>query len=127
MTYTRLLCEFFDERVHWYNAATRTVLAVHARFYAEAGTEKARELSTATFVLLALSYDTAFLKTLTTGVREMRESSFYQMVLDEGEVTGRVREAQELLLTLGTRRFGLPTGAQRARIETETSRAQLEV
>ena len=120
-----------------------TVYAVHTRLYQELDLAKARDLSTATFVLLGLSYEEAFLETLTLGVQKMQESSFYQMILREGQVKGRtegrtegieegrdqgrLQEARENLLTLGIRRFGVPTEQQVVRINKEISRTQLEI
>ncbi len=68
--------------------AADAVYAVHDRLYREIDAQKARELSTATFILLGLSYEDAFLKTLTIGVHKMQESSFYQMILREGAARG---------------------------------------
>lgn len=109
--------------------------AVHSRLDREGDTERARELSATTFILLGLNHSDAFINTLTKGVQKMRESSTYQMILREGRNEGiaigrdegREAEARELLLRMGTRRYGAPTAKQQARIEAESSRAQLEV
>ncbi len=127
------------------------VRAVHSRFDTETDIEKARELSAATFILLGLNHSDAFIATLTKGIQKMRESSTYQMILregreegriighnegrsegrsegrDEGREEGRIVEARANLLLLGVRRFGALSGAQRERIETETSLPRLEV
>lgn len=108
---------------------------VHYRFDREATPERAEELSTATYILLGLSYEEAFIRTLTSGVRKMRESSTYQAILregrDEGMIMGRTQgmldSSKQNLILLGTRKFGKPTVEQRAKIETETSREQLEI
>jgi hypothetical protein len=42
-------------------------------------------------------------------------------------ILGRLTQAQRNLLLVGTRKFGKPTAEQRAKIETETSREQLEI
>ena len=123
------------------------VRAVHSRFDTETDIEKARELSAATFILLGLNHSDAFIATLTKGIQKMRESSTYQMILregreegriighnegrsegrSEGREEGRIVEARANLLLLGVRRFGALSGAQRERIETETSLPRLEV
>lgn len=128
-------------RTIWTDAPTRgkeevaeVMNVVHYRFDREAEPERAEELSTATYILLGLSYEDAFIKTLTSGVRKMRESSTYQAILREGRdegiiigrIQGRVEEAQQSLLLMGTRKFDNPTAEQREKIETETSREQLE-
>jgi predicted transposase YdaD len=104
---------------------------VHYRFDREAEPARAEELSTATYVLLGLNYEDAFIKTLTSGVRKMRESSTYQAILregrDEGIILGRITEAQRTLILQGTSKFGKPTVEQREKVEIETSREQLEI
>ena len=115
--------------------ASELVRVVHNRFDSEADIEQARELSAATFILLGLKYDKAFIETLTKGIQKMRESVTYQMILDEGREQGRdegrdegrIQEARENILALGTRRYGTPTDAQRTRIQSENSRTQLEI
>ena len=61
----------------------------------------------------------------------MRESSTYQAILregrDEGIILGRLIGEKHTLLLQGTRKFGKPTANQREKIETETSREQLEI
>ena len=61
----------------------------------------------------------------------MRESSTYQAILregrDEGIILGRITEAQRTIILQGTSKFGKPTAEQREKVETETSREQLEI
>ena len=120
-----------------------TVYAVHDRLYAEAELQQARDLSTATFILLGLTQSDAFLTTLTAGVQKMQESSFYQMILregrnegrnegvrigrDEGRTEGQLAGEKRSLILQGTRRFGEPSPAHLARIEAATLPAQMEV
>jgi len=76
----------------------------------------------------------------------MKESSTYQAILEEGKaegkaegkvegkvegraegkVEGRVEEARNLLLLLGTKRFGAPSAHTQAAIEAVGSVARLE-
>ena len=64
----------------------------------------------------------------------MRESTFYQGILEEGmekglekgRVEGRVEEARRLLLRLGGRRFGAPTPAQEAVVAAVSRVERLE-
>jgi predicted transposase YdaD len=67
------------------------------------------------------------------GVREMKESVTYQAILNEGkaagkaigkaeglaigEAEGRVQEARQMLLRLGTKRFGKPSDSIRNALE----------
>ena len=117
--------------------------AVHARLDAEPDLQQARELSTATFILLGLKYEEAFIQTLTQGVQKMRESSTYQMIVREGMQEGRregmregMREGLSVgmldgerrsLILQGTRKFGALSDAHREKIESAPSREQLEV
>ncbi|MBC7808469.1 MAG: hypothetical protein H7145_20230 [Akkermansiaceae bacterium] len=126
---------------------TTVVRDLHARLDKEPDSQNARELSTATFILLGLNYEEAFIRTLTQGVQKMKESSTYQMIVREGMQEGiregmregmreGIREGKAVgfldgekrsLILQGTRRFGEPTDAQRTRIESESTREQLEV
>lgn len=91
-------------------------------------------LWTATFVLMGLRYPPEVTKQLLRGVREMKESSTYQAILEEGriegiaigEAQGEVKEAQAILLLMGTKRFGKPTARIRKKIESITSVERLE-
>ncbi|MBC8140987.1 MAG: hypothetical protein H7Y38_06050 [Armatimonadetes bacterium] len=135
------------------------VQTLYQRLDTEADLQQGRELSAATFILLGLNYQEAFIKTLTQGVQKMKESSTYQMILREGLQEGRLKGLEEgrktglqegrrtgrqegrqegivvglldgerrSLMLQGTRRFGEPTEAQRARIDAATTREQLEV
>ena len=119
--------------------AAVVVQSVHTRLATQTDVEKARELSAATFILLGLNYGDDFISTLAQGVQKMKESSTYQMILregreqgrneghNEGVLLGRLQEARDTLLFLGTRRFGEPDSTQRAKVESATSREQLEI
>ncbi len=85
----------------------------------------AEDLWTATYLLMGLLYPRDFVSRLLQGVRNMRESSTYQAILNEGEaigeargksigeVAGRIAEARKTILTLGRKRFGeLPANLQ---------------
>lgn len=62
------------------------------RFSAEVPRAVESELWTATFVLLGLRYDRAVAQTLLRGVREiMRESSTYQLIVEEGLAEGMAK------------------------------------
>jgi hypothetical protein len=52
---------------------------------------------------------------------EMKNSTFYQSILDEGRVEGMIEGARQTLLRQGRRRFGEPTAATAERIQSETS------
>ena len=56
----------------------------------------------------------------------MRESVFYQMILQEGEVIGRTKEAKKFLLLVGENRFGAPSARQAAALEAITDLGRLE-
>ena len=70
----------------------------------------------ATGILMGLRYRREEIRELLRGVRGMKESSFYQMILEEGEVKGEARgvakgkvaEARRILLILGRDRWGEP-------------------
>jgi predicted transposase YdaD len=83
----------------------------------------------ATGILMGLRYRPQEIKELLRGVRDMKESSFYQMILDEGRAEGvakgvaeglaqgATREARRILLRQGERRYGPPGAETVAAIE----------
>jgi hypothetical protein len=90
------------------------------RIAAEASPAEAAALWTATYLLLGLRYPLDFAARLLRSVRDMKESTTYQAILAEGAASARaeaVEKMREVLLVLGTQRFGEPTPAARKRIE----------
>jgi predicted transposase YdaD len=76
------------------------------RFRQEVPRAVEAELWTATNVLVGLRYDKLFAQTLLRGVREiMRESVTYQAIVEEG----RLDKGREVILRIGTKRFGKPS------------------
>ncbi|HUG92108.1 MAG TPA: hypothetical protein VML55_14810 [Planctomycetaceae bacterium] len=68
---------------------------------------EAADLWTATYVLVGLRYDRPFARALLRGVREiMKESTTYQEIVEEGIETGRVEAKQDVLILIGSKRFG---------------------
>jgi predicted transposase YdaD len=96
-----------------------------ARIEGEAPDE-AGTLWTSTYVLMGLRYSREFAAQLLKGVRGMKESSTYQAILEEGEARGEAKGERNLLLRLGTRRFGAPDASTRIAIEAITSVERLE-
>jgi hypothetical protein len=78
------------------------------RLTQEAGPEETGKLWMATFVLSGLILSRETLRQLFQGVHGMKESSGYQIILDEGRAEGAVKEAKKILLRLGQKRFGPP-------------------
>lgn len=81
--------------------------------------EEASEVASlwsAAYILSGLRYTAAFAANLFRGVRQMKESTTYQAILEEGVERGRIEgtqagrrdEAMRLLVLLGTHRFGAP-------------------
>lgn len=70
-------------------------------------------LLAATDILLGLRYEAAFIDKLLQGALAMKESSTYQAILREGEI----KALQGILLKLGRRRFGQPSGEILTRIQ----------
>jgi predicted transposase YdaD len=82
------------------------------RFAAEASTAEADRLRIVTYTLLGLRYSSDLADQLMPGIGNMRDSSTYMAIVEEGLVRGRAEgradEARTLLVYLGTRRFGPP-------------------
>ena len=56
----------------------------------------------------------------------MKVSTTYQLILKEGKAEGKEEEAKQLLLRLGTKRFGPPSGHIEAELQKITSLERLE-
>ncbi|MFN4261808.1 MAG: hypothetical protein ACK4RK_21210 [Gemmataceae bacterium] len=98
---------------------------VDERLRQEAAPEQIQLLGTATFLLAGLRLAPDQVVALFQGVAFMnalRESSSYQMILNER----RAEEARTLLLQLGAKRFGPPTADIKDRLEAITDVARLE-
>ena len=91
-------------------------------------------LWSATGILMGLRYRREEIQELLRGVRAMKESVFYQMILEEGEARGEARgvakgevnEARRILLRQGQRRFGPPDPITVAMIESIDRSERLE-
>lgn len=107
----------------------------------EAKTPEAKSLWTATYVLLGLEYTSEVSNQLLRGVRSMKESATYQAILQEGLEKGLKKglekglekgreeareEAREILLSLGTRRFGKPSTKTRKMVAQISDREMLK-
>ena len=87
----------------------------------------AGELWTAVGVLMGLRYDRALIRQMLQGVRRMKESVFYQDLVEEGAAKGRLEEARRMLLRLGERHFGQPVSTSiRSRVEAISDLEVLE-
>jgi predicted transposase YdaD len=88
------------------------------------------ELWTAAGVLMGLRYSRDVIALLLRGVHAMKESTFYQGILEEGEKLGEkkgeIRALQRTLLRLGRRRFGPPEGATEQGVQGITDQERLE-
>ena len=99
------------------------------RFTREIAPGEADQLRVVTYTLLGLRFPPTVVDRMMPGIRSMRDSLTYQAILEEGRVEGRaegrVDEARELLLELGTGRFGPPDGGTHATLRAIADRAQL--
>jgi predicted transposase YdaD len=82
---------------------------------------QAKKLWTATCILMGLRYPTELVNRLLQGVQNMKESTTYQAILQEGRIEGRdegrIAEARRILIRQGTLRFGDPDAATVATLE----------
>ncbi len=74
---------------------------------------KAKELWTATYVLMGLRYEREVIDRLLQGVIEMEESVTYQGIIEKGEA----KEARKMLLLLGESHFGRAPAEVRTALE----------
>lgn len=75
---------------------------------------------------MGLRYDEALAVELLKGVRAMEESVTYQAIIRKGEAKGEAKEAQRILLLVGTDAFGRPDAVTKATIARLSDRERLE-
>ena len=83
----------------------------------EAAPEVVPELLSAAFILTGLRVPRPQGADLFRRVRAMRESSTYQIILDEGREEGALRKVRKILLRQGRRKFGPPDAAAEATVQ----------
>ena len=92
----------------------------------------APDLLATMYILMGMRYDEAIIQSIKKEVREMEESVSYQMILREGEAKGeakgiakgiakgeaggRLKEAREFLILMGTNRLGPPDATVRRKL-----------
>lgn len=104
------------------------------RIAQEAPPQRARELWTATYILMGLRYQKEVTDLLLRGILQMKESVTYQAILQEGleegiakgRVEGEAASHRALILRLGSKRFGVPGEGVRNLVEATESIEQLE-
>ncbi len=93
---------------------------IDARLVAEASVEEAGKIMQATLLLTGLRLEKPEIEGFRERLRTMNitmESSYYRLIIEEGEVKGRLEEARRIILRLGQIRFGPPEDSVRQAIE----------
>ncbi|HZY90436.1 MAG TPA: hypothetical protein VFE78_36780 [Gemmataceae bacterium] len=116
-------------------ALPQVIAQLVKRIEAEAPAEQAPVLLTASLVLSGLRVSRERAVELFQGVQKMRDSTTYQMILDEGraegltmgEAKGRAEEARKLLLRLGRKHLGEPGATVEAAVQALTNLERLEL
>jgi hypothetical protein len=105
----------------------RVLLAVHNRAFAELPRSQAETLWEATIQLLFLRYDEEFVERWKQDMAtlDVSNTALAKLFLSQGRDAGRVEEARENVLALGTRRFGSPPPAVEQQIRSATDLAVL--
>jgi predicted transposase YdaD len=106
-------------------ALPAVVQRLEERLVAEAP-DDAETLLTAAFILTGLRLDKGQQRQLFQGVRAMRESSGYQIILDEGRAEGEVRGVRATILRQGRKRFGPPDSAVESALQAIMDLERLE-
>lgn len=83
---------------------------------------QAKELWSAAYILMGLRYESAMVQSLLRGVVNMKESTTYQAILDEG----KAEEARKMLLVQGREQFGEPSAKIVAQLDAVTDLTRLE-
>jgi hypothetical protein len=87
---------------------------------------RAAMLWTATYLLMGLRFSNEVATHLLEGVQNMQESTTYQAILKEGVDKGRITGEQQLLIRVGTKKFGEPDAATLAAVEAIRDVERLE-
>jgi hypothetical protein len=95
------------------------------RFDREAPSQ-AKELWSAAYILMGLRYESAMVQSLLRGVLNMKESTTYQAILEEGEAIGKAAEARKMLLLQSRDQFGEPSAKIVALLDAVTDLGRLE-
>jgi hypothetical protein len=109
------------------------VAQMKQRFDREAPSQ-AKELWSAAHILMGLRYESALVQSLLRGVVNMKESTTYQAILEEGRAEGRAKgkaegkaeEARKMLLLQGSDLFGEPSAKIMALLDAVTDLGRLE-
>ena len=100
--------------------------AMRRRLDTEVKAEEAKELWTATRLMMGLRWSPELVGKLLRGVHGMKESSTYQEIVQETMKKGRSAEALAYLLRRGEKVFGAPNTATLRILEAITDPSQLE-
>lgn len=103
-------------------ALVPVIRRIDERLTEEASPADRSLLLTAAFTLTGLRVSRPVIEQLFRGVHGMKESSAYQIILEEG----RIEALQKTLLRLGRRKFGAPGKAVQGAIRAITDEARLE-
>jgi hypothetical protein len=109
----------------------RLIAQINRRLNQEATARLAKELWSATYILMGLRYEHALIQAVLKGVANMKESVTYQAILEEGKAEGKaegsVQEARKMILLQGRSRFKQPASPQVvAALEAITEARELE-
>jgi predicted transposase YdaD len=104
----------------------RVIHRLNERLADEATPDRADLLWAATFLLLDLRYDREDIKEILSDMNRLRESTAYQIILEEGREEGRLEGARQTLIALGTEKFGPPDAATLASLEGDASPERIE-
>lgn len=111
-------------------ALPEVIRRMEARFRQELADREAAELWTATYLLMGLRYPPDLVQQLLQGVINMKESSTYQVILEEGKaegtIEGRSTEARSLILRIGSKRYGEADERVKSQIDSIESLEVLE-
>src|SRR5712691_7699370 len=98
------LCKL-PEGVPLEDSLTQIVGEIDRRLRQEANYAEGSKLLTASFILTGLRVQRESLAQIYRGVGVMQESSGYQLILEEGEIKGKIKECRNILLRQGRKRF----------------------
>ena len=108
------------------DALPAIIRRIDERLRAEAPPEDARKLLMASYVLTGLRIPGDLAAEMFKGLPSMRDSSTYQLILNEGRVEGQIQALRKTIHRLGRIRFGPPDETIQTVVNSITDGDRLE-
>ncbi len=107
-------------------ALRKVVCEIDRRLATEVEPAMAMTLMTATEILARLRVESRHIERIFGGLRTMSDTTFYEMILEEGRMVGRIGQSQQVLLRQGRLKFGQADARTQTELEAINDLDRLE-